>query len=78
MRLVLIGLLLVASLASAQTEPKQPKPQTIDFSEVVIGGDRDLPSVAFYDERPKVGPFPCLIKVRTSFTDKLRESVHEM
>ena len=77
MRLVLVGSLLVASLASAQAEPK-PKPQKVDFNEVVVGAERQTPMGEFYGGRPKPGPFPNLIKVRTSFIDKLRESVHEI
>lgn len=76
MRLVLVGSLLVASFASAQTQPT-PKPQKIEFGDDLIEGGREVPLGAIYEVVKRPG-FDSLIKVRTNFNDKLRESVHEM
>jgi hypothetical protein len=78
MRLALVALCFVASLALAQkTEPPKPLVQVVDFGETKIGGERSVPIGELYAVPPRA-KFHRLIQVRMNFNDKLRESVHEM
>jgi hypothetical protein len=83
MRKLIALTLVVSSLAFAQTEPPKsqttkPKPQNIIFGEGSdIDGEFAVPMGELYTipDKPK---FSSLIKVRTSFNDKLMASVHEL
>lgn len=78
MRFVLVSLVF-ASVSLAQTNPTpKPKPQVVDFEKGTdIDGQKAIPLGALYLAKPDP-IFKSLIKVRMSFDDKLRESVHEM
>lgn len=82
MRKLTALVLVVSSLAFAQTESakpaQKPKPQNIIFGEGSdIDGEFAVPMGELYTipDKPK---FSSLIKVRTSFNDKLMASVHEL
>lgn len=72
--------LVVSSVALAQTEPPKqvPRPQEVTFEAGEILGSGYLPTDSYVPVKPKVGGFKSLIKVRADFNDKLRNSVYEM
>lgn len=74
-------MLVVSSVAFAQkSEPmkQQPKPQEITFDPSEIDGKNVGPTGSYTIVKPRVDGFQLLIKVRTDFNDKLRNSVYEM
>lgn len=78
---LLVASLLLSSFAFAQTSPEPaPKPskvQKIEFEPDEIAGGIVGPTGLVVVEPPP-RKFNSLIRMRTDFNDKLRESVHEM
>ncbi|MBL9038747.1 MAG: hypothetical protein JNG84_09555 [Archangium sp.] len=76
------AVVVLAHVALAQVQPERPQPQRtaaqrIDFTDDLIEGGIERPVGDMYSvpQRPR---FPTLLKVRTSFNDKLMQSVNEM
>lgn len=76
---VLLSLPALAQSDSKKAEPKKPVPvQKIEFGNGdLIEGGIETPQAEIYSVPPNP-KFPCLIKLRANFNDKLRQSVHEM
>jgi hypothetical protein len=76
--------LLLSSTAAAQTEKVKarqeqnvPKPSTVIFSEVSVGGDRDGPGgITITGSYKPI--FENLIRVRTNFAFELNQSVDNL
>lgn len=78
MRKLTALVLVVSSLAFAQTEAPKPKAQEVTFENGSdIDGRRQSPLNSYIVNQRK-SVFKNLIKVRADFNDKLAASVHEM
>jgi hypothetical protein len=85
MRSALFLALVIATPGLAQTGRSkadrgyQPQPvQHLVFTGEDIDGSRRAPSIEQIYAVPRPGRFESLIRVRTNFSDKLLESVHEL
>lgn len=78
-----IALAALPSLAQRHTVVQEPdrvvplKKQTIDFSEVAVGGEYQRPAGTYMLGKPKPG-FAILIKVRGSFAPELQKSADQL
>ena len=70
-------LALITLALAAETRPVLPQVTEIDFEELDVTATKDGAPVTLITERPKPH-FPPMLKLRTSFDDRIRSEVAEV